>query len=135
MTTSARQDATDSGRPAVAPAGASVLQVRGITKHFPAGRGGAPTAHATCPRQAGAEVYRHTWVSDLRARSDGTWDVVTDEGEIHAEHVVNAAGCGSVSPAKHTQDSGIRRMRSPSSAASASTRSRSSTARSRRSET
>ncbi|HCU96211.1 MAG TPA: dipeptide/oligopeptide/nickel ABC transporter ATP-binding protein [Actinobacteria bacterium] len=41
MTTSARQDATDSGRPAVAPAGASVLQVRGITKHFPAGRGGA----------------------------------------------------------------------------------------------
>ncbi|MGI9031641.1 MAG: GcvT family protein, partial [Ilumatobacteraceae bacterium] len=50
------------------------------------------TAYATCARQAGAEVYRHTWVHDLRQRPDGTWDVITDKGEIHAEHIVNAGG-------------------------------------------
>jgi dimethylglycine dehydrogenase len=53
---------------------------------------GVTNAYAICARQAGAEVYRHTWVSDLRQRADGTWDVVTDRGEIHAEHIVNAGG-------------------------------------------
>jgi dimethylglycine dehydrogenase len=53
---------------------------------------GVTNAYAICARQAGAEIYRHTWVSDLRQRPDGTWDVVTDKGEIHAEHVVNAGG-------------------------------------------
>src|SRR5262249_19530887 len=50
------------------------------------------TAYVACARQKGAEVYRNTWVSDLRQRADGTWDVVTDQGEIHAEHIVNAGG-------------------------------------------
>ena len=40
----------------------------------------------------GAEVYRFTRVTDLEQRRDGTWNVVTDKGNIHAEHVVNAAG-------------------------------------------
>ena len=53
---------------------------------------GVTNAYATCARQQGAEVYRHTWVSDLRQRADGTWDVITDRGEIHAEHIVNAGG-------------------------------------------
>ncbi len=53
---------------------------------------GVTNAYAICARQKGAEVYRHTWVSDLRQRSDGTWDVITDQGEIHAEHIVNAGG-------------------------------------------
>jgi dimethylglycine dehydrogenase len=53
---------------------------------------GVTNAYALCARQAGAEVYRHTWVNDLRQRPDGTWDVVTDRGEIHAEHIVNAGG-------------------------------------------
>ena len=53
---------------------------------------GVTNAYAICARQRGAEVYRHTWVSDLRQRADGTWDVVTDRGEIHAEHIVNAGG-------------------------------------------
>jgi dimethylglycine dehydrogenase len=53
---------------------------------------GVTTAYAICARQAGAEVYRHTWVSGLEPRRDGTWTVITDEGEIHAEHVVNAGG-------------------------------------------
>ena len=53
---------------------------------------GVTNAYAICARQAGAEIYRHTWVHDLRQRPDGTWDVVTDKGEIHAEHIVNAGG-------------------------------------------
>ena len=53
---------------------------------------GVTNAYAICARQAGAEVYRHTWVNDLRQRGDGTWDVITDKGEIHAEHIVNAGG-------------------------------------------
>ena len=53
---------------------------------------GVTNAYAICARQAGAEVYRHTWVNDLRQRPDGTWDVITDQGEIHAEHIVNAGG-------------------------------------------
>jgi dimethylglycine dehydrogenase len=40
----------------------------------------------------GAEVHRFTKVIELKQRGDGTWDVVTDEGTIHAEHVVNAGG-------------------------------------------
>ena len=53
---------------------------------------GVTHAYAICARQAGAEIYRNTWVSDLRQRGDGTWDVVTDQGEIHTEHIVNAGG-------------------------------------------
>ncbi len=53
---------------------------------------GVTRAYAACARQAGAEIYQHTWVSDLRQRPDGTWDVITDSGEIHAEHIVNAGG-------------------------------------------
>ena len=49
-------------------------------------------AYVLCAQQKGAEVYRQTWVNDLRQRTDGTWDVVTDKGEIHAEHIVNAGG-------------------------------------------
>ena len=53
---------------------------------------GVTRAYAGCARQAGAEICQHTWVSDLRQRPDGTWDVITDSGEIHAEHIVNAGG-------------------------------------------
>ncbi|MBA3984311.1 MAG: FAD-dependent oxidoreductase [Acidimicrobiia bacterium] len=53
---------------------------------------GVTNAYAICARQAGAEVYRHTRVSALSQRGDGTWDVITDKGEIHAEHIVNAGG-------------------------------------------
>ncbi|HME66425.1 MAG TPA: FAD-dependent oxidoreductase, partial [Streptosporangiaceae bacterium] len=53
---------------------------------------GVTWAYASCARQAGAEIYQHTWVSDLRQRPDGTWDVSTDAGEIHAGHIVNAGG-------------------------------------------
>jgi dimethylglycine dehydrogenase len=53
---------------------------------------GVTNAYAICARNAGAEVYRHTMVTDLRQRADGTWDVATERGEIHAEHIVNAGG-------------------------------------------
>ena len=53
---------------------------------------GVTQAYAKAARNLGAEVYRFTRVTDLVARADGTWDVITDKGNLHAEHVVNAGG-------------------------------------------
>ena len=54
---------------------------------------GVTHAYAICARNRGAEVYTDTWVTGLRQRQDGTWDVITDRDHtIHAEHVVNAGG-------------------------------------------
>jgi dimethylglycine dehydrogenase len=53
---------------------------------------GVTHAYAKSAQIAGAEVVRHTRVVDLKPRSDGTWDVITDKGNVHAEHVVNAGG-------------------------------------------
>jgi dimethylglycine dehydrogenase len=53
---------------------------------------GTTNAYAAAARKQGAEIYRNTRVTDLRPRSDGAWDVVTEEGTIVAEHVVNAGG-------------------------------------------
>jgi dimethylglycine dehydrogenase len=53
---------------------------------------GVTHAFAKAARMQGAEVYRFTRVTDLEQCPDGTWNVVTDKGNIHAEHVVNAAG-------------------------------------------
>ena len=54
---------------------------------------GVTHAYAICARNAGAEIYRHTWVNALTQRADGTWDVHTDvDHTIHAEHIVNAGG-------------------------------------------
>ncbi len=49
-------------------------------------------AYAKAARRRGAEVIEHNRVIELNHRPDGTWDVVTEKGTIHAEHVVNAAG-------------------------------------------
>ena len=49
-------------------------------------------AFAKSARLLGAEIHRFTKVLALNPRNDGTWDVVTDKGTVHAEHVVNAAG-------------------------------------------
>ena len=43
-------------------------------------------------RKAGAEVYRQTTVTGLTQKSDDTWTVETDKGDIDAEIVVNACG-------------------------------------------
>ncbi|MBX6323778.1 MAG: FAD-dependent oxidoreductase, partial [Rhodospirillaceae bacterium] len=53
---------------------------------------GTTNAYAGAARKQGAEIYRNTRATDLKQRADGTWDVVTEAGTIHAEHVVNAAG-------------------------------------------
>ena len=53
---------------------------------------GVPKAYAAAAQKAGAEVHLHTMVTDLVQRADSTWDVITERGVIHAEHVVNAAG-------------------------------------------
>ena len=53
---------------------------------------GVTQALAKAATAKGASVVRNTCVTDLQARADGTWDVVTEQGTIHAEHVVNAAG-------------------------------------------
>jgi dimethylglycine dehydrogenase len=53
---------------------------------------GVTHAYAKSAQLGGAEIVRKTRVVDLKARPDGSWDVITDQGNVHAEHVVNAAG-------------------------------------------
>jgi dimethylglycine dehydrogenase len=53
---------------------------------------GVTHAYAKSAQIGGAEIVRQTRVTDLKARADGTWDVITDKGNVHAEHVVNAGG-------------------------------------------
>jgi len=53
---------------------------------------GVTQAYVIAARKAGAEVHRFTPVRDLQPRPDGSWLVVTDQGNVIAEHVVNAAG-------------------------------------------
>lgn len=53
---------------------------------------GATHAYAKAARLQGAEVYRHTRVLELKPTGRGGWLVVTDQGNIEAEHVVNAGG-------------------------------------------
>ena len=53
---------------------------------------GTTHAYAKSARSLGAEVNRFTRVLELKQRADASWDVVTDKGSIHAEHVVNCGG-------------------------------------------
>lgn len=53
---------------------------------------GVTHAYAKGARDRGAEIHRFTKVEETNQRDDGTWDVVTNKGTIHAEVVVNAAG-------------------------------------------
>src|SRR5438874_188865 len=53
---------------------------------------GTTHAYVKAARALGASVERFTRVLSLGQRRDGTWDVVTDKGTVHAEHVVNCAG-------------------------------------------
>jgi dimethylglycine dehydrogenase len=49
-------------------------------------------AMAAGARKLGAEVHRHTRVTDIKRLRSGEWQVVTDRGNITCEHVVNSAG-------------------------------------------
>ncbi|NND82209.1 MAG: FAD-dependent oxidoreductase [Gammaproteobacteria bacterium] len=53
---------------------------------------GTVWAYAKAAKQRGAEVIENTKVESLSQRADGSWDVVTEKGVVHAEHVVNAGG-------------------------------------------
>jgi dimethylglycine dehydrogenase len=53
---------------------------------------GTVHAYAGAARKLGAEIVEHNKVEDLKQRKDGTWDIITEKGIIHAEHVVNAGG-------------------------------------------
>ncbi|MFL5260274.1 MAG: FAD-dependent oxidoreductase, partial [Hyphomicrobiales bacterium] len=53
---------------------------------------GTTHAYAKSARINGAEIYLKTRVTDLRPASDGGWDVITEQGNIRAEHVVNCGG-------------------------------------------
>ena len=53
---------------------------------------GTTHAYAKAARLGGATIHTHCMVTATTQRRDGTWDVVTDKGTIHTEHVVNAGG-------------------------------------------
>ncbi len=53
---------------------------------------GVTHAYAKAARKLGAEVERFTKVEDIVRREDGLWRVITNKGEVVAEHVVNAGG-------------------------------------------
>ena len=53
---------------------------------------GVTYAYAKSARVHGAEFYTYTPVIETNQRPDGSWDVVTEKGNIHAEHIVNAGG-------------------------------------------
>jgi len=54
---------------------------------------GGCNALAAGAKQMGAEIVRHTRVTDVRPLPSGEWQVVTENGNVVCEHVVNAAGC------------------------------------------
>ncbi|GAA6198913.1 FAD-dependent oxidoreductase [Aquicoccus sp. SU-CL01552] len=53
---------------------------------------GATHAYATAAKKRGADVILRNRVTALNQRADGSWDVVTEQGTIHTEHVINCGG-------------------------------------------
>ncbi len=53
---------------------------------------GATYAFVKSAKMAGADWHVQTMVEELVQEADGTWQIVTNKGTIHAEHVINAAG-------------------------------------------
>jgi len=54
---------------------------------------GTCNAMAKVATNLGATIVKHTRVTDINLRPGGEWEVVTENGNIVCEHVVNAAGC------------------------------------------
>ncbi|MGL6210258.1 MAG: GcvT family protein, partial [Paracoccaceae bacterium] len=52
---------------------------------------GTTHAYAKAAKMGGAEIILHTKVLETNPTPEG-WEVVTDKGTIHCEHLVNAAG-------------------------------------------
>jgi len=53
---------------------------------------GTTHAYAKAAKMAGAEIILQNPVQELNPQPDGSWEVVTKEGTVIAEHVVNAGG-------------------------------------------
>jgi dimethylglycine dehydrogenase len=53
---------------------------------------GTTHAYARAARMGGAEIVLHNRVLETNPRPDGSWEVVTEQGTIIAEHLVNAGG-------------------------------------------
>jgi len=53
---------------------------------------GVTYAFAKAAKVHGAKYYNNTVVKDTKQKPDGTWDVITDQGNINAEIVINAGG-------------------------------------------
>lgn len=53
---------------------------------------GVTYAYAKAAKVYGAKYYTQTPVIETNQRLDGTWDVITPNGNIHAEIIVNAGG-------------------------------------------
>jgi dimethylglycine dehydrogenase len=53
---------------------------------------GVTQAYAQAARLGGAEIYRHTPVTQLTQLAEGEWLVGTPKGDIRTQYVVNAAG-------------------------------------------
>ncbi len=54
---------------------------------------GVCNAMAKGARQFGASIVTNNRVLDIRQRPSGDWEIITEQGNVIAEHVVNAAGC------------------------------------------
>ena len=54
---------------------------------------GLTQAMARGAREMGAKIVRRNRVTGINARPGGDWEVVTEQGTVIAETVVNAAGC------------------------------------------
>jgi len=53
---------------------------------------GVTYAFAKAAKVHGAKYYNNTVVKDTKQKPNGTWDVITDKGNINAEIVINAGG-------------------------------------------
>ena len=53
---------------------------------------GTTHAYAKAARMQGAEIVLRNPVLELNPTADGGWEVVTEQGTVNAEYVINAAG-------------------------------------------
>jgi len=53
---------------------------------------GVTYAFAKAAKVYGGKYYTHTTVKDTKHKKDGSWDIITDKGNINTEIVINAGG-------------------------------------------
>lgn len=53
---------------------------------------GTTHAYAKAAKKLGAEIVLRNRVIELTQETDGTWNVITEQGTVKADHVVNAGG-------------------------------------------